>query len=297
MKVLLTGASGFLGNVILQSLVDFNHVITLSRTKADVVVDLSLEAISLPSVDLVVHCAGRAHIVPKTAKEIQSFYDTNLTGTINLIEGLNNAKALPKSFIFISTVAVYGCDSGALISEQHSLNAKDPYGNSKVEAEKILVRWAQNNNIICTILRLPLVVGVNAPGNLASMINGIKRSYYFDIAGGNARRSMVLAEDVAKIIPVVAEIGGIYNLTDRQHPSFSEISNCIAKQLDKPRPLNIPKWIATLMAKIGDIIGQKAPINSNKLKKITYDLTFNDQKAVDAFGWNPTPVLKGFKIK
>lgn len=51
------------------------------------------------------------------------------------------------------------------------------------------------------------------------------------------------------------------------------------------------------MARIGDLIGNKAPINSKKLNKIIFDLTFDDSKAVKAFGWNPTPVLEGFQIQ
>ncbi|MBC7915293.1 MAG: hypothetical protein H7Y07_14350 [Pyrinomonadaceae bacterium] len=47
---------------------------------------------------------------------------------------------------------------------------------------------------------------------------------------------------------------------------------------------------------MGDILGKRAPINSVKLKKITSDLTFDDSKAREILGWNPTPVLKGFKV-
>jgi nucleoside-diphosphate-sugar epimerase len=128
------------------------------------------------------------------------------------------------------------------------------------------------------------------------MINGIKKGYYFDIASGRAKKSIVLAEDVARIIPVVAKIGGTYNLTDGYHPSFHELSDYISKQLHRSKPANIPLSIAKLMAAVGNLIGNKAPINSRKLNKIISDLTFDDSKAVKAFGWNPTPVLEGFQI-
>jgi nucleoside-diphosphate-sugar epimerase len=128
------------------------------------------------------------------------------------------------------------------------------------------------------------------------MIRGIKSGFYFNISGGITKKSMVLAEDVAKSILKVAEIGGIYNLTDGNHPSFNELSNHIAFALGKRKPMNMPIYLAKFIAKIGDFMGSKAPLNSSKLKKITSDLTFNDNKAREAFGWNPTPVLKGFKI-
>ena len=139
-------------------------------------------------------------------------------------------------------------------------------------------------------------MGPIPPGNLGEMIKGIQNGYYFNIGGGKAKKSMVLAEDVAKSILKVAEIGGIYNLTDGYHPSFCELSINISFQLGKSRPRNLPLWLAKGLALIGDLLGAKTPFNSNKLHKITSDLTFDDSKAREAFGWNPTPVLEGFEI-
>ena len=295
MENLLTGSSGFLGQQIIEHIGAANTK-TLSRSNAYYQVDLKS---TIPLFDeefkLVIHCAGKAHSVPKTPQEEQDFFNTNVTGTLNLLKGLENT-SLPKAFVFISTVAVYGKETGNSITEETPLLATDPYGRSKIEAEKMVREWCGKNNVICTILRLPLIAGPNPPGNLKSMINGIKKGYYFNIDGGRAKKSIVLATDVAKIIPVVANIGGIYNLTDQYHPNFSELSQSIALQLNKSKPLNIPKWIATLMAKAGDLLGSKAPINSTILTKITSDLTFDDSKAQYAFGWKPTPVLSSFNI-
>ena len=134
------------------------------------------------------------------------------------------------------------------------------------------------------------------PGNLSSMIHGIKKGYYFNVAGGNAKKSMVLASDIAKFILKAAEVGGTYNLTDGYHPNFNELSYLISKQLGKKFVSNVPLFVAKIFATLGDILGSKFPFNSNKLNKITSTLTFDDSKAREAFGWNPTPVLKGFKI-
>jgi nucleoside-diphosphate-sugar epimerase len=294
MKILLTGSSGFLGSKIKSILGQF-EICTLARSNADVNIDLEKGVTDLPFADVIIHAAGKAHSVPGTLIQQQEFFDVNVTGTANLLIGLKNS-AIPKSFIFISTVAVYGKETGCSINEEYPLLSKDPYGLSKIQAEKLVGDWCLENNVICTILRLPLIAGPNPPGNLGSMINGIKKGYYFNIAGGKAKKSMVLAEDVAKIIPVAASVGGIYNLTDGYHPRFSELSGVIAKQLTKNKPANIPAWLAKFMAKIGDLLGSKSPINSDKLKKITSDLTFDDSKARKLLGWNPTPVLNGFKI-
>jgi len=294
MKLLLTGTSGFLGKIIKNTL-DKDEVISLGRRNADINIDLATEIPHLPCVDIVIHSAGKAHSVPKTETEKAAFYTVNVNGTANLLKGLENT-CIPKSFVFISTVAVYGKESGILIDENTALSATDPYGRSKIQAEELIIKWCKRNNVICSILRLPLIAGPNPPGNLKAMINGIKKSYYFNIAGGKAKKSMVLAEDIAKIIPVAANIGGIYNLTDGYHPSFSELSQVITQQLGKSKPLNIPIWAVKLMAKVGDVIGSKAPINSDKLMKITSDLTFDDSKAQKLLGWKPTPVLNGFRI-
>ena len=199
-------------------------------------------------------------------------------------------------FVFISSVSVYGIIEGVNIKEESPLLAEDAYGKSKIDAEAIVQQWCDSHNVICTILRLPLVVGENPPGNLGAMIRGIKKGYYFNIAGGNAKKSMVLASDIAKFILKAAEVGGTYNLTDGIHPTFNELSNNISRQFSKSFVPNMPLFIANVLAKIGDILGNTFPINSNKLSKITSTLTFDDSKARAAFGWNPTPVLESFKL-
>ena len=296
MNCLLTGVNGFLGKIISQQISKSNKLWGLSRSGADYNFSLEKEIpIFNLKFDLVVHSAGKAHSIPKTEFEKQEFHEVNRTGTSNLLKGLEKS-GLPFQFVFISSVAVYGQDTGNLICENHSLLAKDPYGLSKIHAEYLVQEWCNKHNIICTILRLPLLVGESPPGNLGAMIMGIKKGYYLNIAGGSAKKSMVLAEDVAKSILKVAEIGGIYNLTDGYHPSFEELSNYISTQLDKRKPRNMPLWLARIIANFGDLLGNTAPLNTNKLKKLTSDLTFDDNKARDEFKWDPTPVLVGIKI-
>ncbi|MNY14359.1 hypothetical protein D3C86_1475330 [compost metagenome] len=129
------------------------------------------------------------------------------------------------------------------------------------------------------------------------MIKAINKGYYFNIGGGKARKSMVLTQDVAAFIPKVATIGGTYNLTDGVHPNFKELSTVISKQKNKRLPYNLPLSIAKMIGIIGDILGDKAPINSMKLKKITSNLTFDDSKARQVVGWKPQGVLEYFERK
>lgn len=297
MRILLTGSSGFLGNIILSHLKnDLNEVFTISRTNANCNIDLSTSVpLMKEKQDLVIHAAGKAHTIPKTELEIKQFEEVNVNGTLNLLKGLETI-GIPSMFVFISSVSVYGLDNGNDIDEKCVLKATNPYAKSKIDAEGIVSNWCKLNNVICTILRLPLIVGPNPPGNLGSMQNAIRMGFYFNISRGSARKSMVLASDVSKFILKAAEIGGTYNLTDGIHPNFNDLSHSIASQFGRKFVPNIPMFIARGLAFIGDIVGHKFPINTDKLNKITSTLTYNDSKARNAFGWNPTPVLNGFKI-
>ncbi len=291
MKVLLTGANGFLGRSIKEELSHEHEVFDLSRSNADYICFLEKEVpVFKENFEIVIHSAGKAHSVPKSDLEKKEFNDVNVIGTFNLLKGLENNE-LPKQFIFISSVAVYGQETGTNIDENHSLNATDPYGVSKIEAENIIIKWCKINNVICTILRLPLLVGKRPPGNLGAMLKAIEKGYYFNIAGGKAKKSMVLTKDIASFIPIVAPIGGIYNLTDGTHPSFYELSFVISER----SYFSLPLRVAKLIGKVGDIVGERAPITSLKVKKITSDLTFDDSKARRLLNWKPEPILDYLK--
>lgn len=300
-NILLTGGNGFLGQHIDTFLKSEGHtVLSLGRNKEsnDIAANLATEipVIATP-VDLVIHAAGKAHVVPKTEAEKQDFFDVNVQGTQNLLKGLEASGTLPKQFVFISTVAVYGVDAGENISESHPLNGNTPYAKSKIEAEHVLEEWCTRNKVVLSVLRLPLIAGKNPPGNLGDMIKGITSGKYLNIAGGLAKKSVVMADDVASHILKIAAAGGTYNLTDRYHPNFKEISNVIATQLGKGTPASLPKFAATLIGKVGDLLGNKAPVNTVKIQKMIAPLTFNDDKAVQSFNWQPRKVLDAFIIK
>ena len=293
----LTGHSGFIGKALLNELKNKFKIYTIGRNlESDIFFDLNQDNWSCNlKPEIIIHAAGIAHFIPKTEEQEKLIYKSNVLGTVNLINGLSKNN-LPKKFIFISSVSVYGLNQGININENAPLLANDPYGKSKIEAEKVIIKWCKENGILCTILRLPLVVGLNPPGNLGAMIQGIKKGYFFNINGGKAKKSMVLASDIAKFILKAAEVGGIYNLTDGIHPTLYDLSITLSKNLGKSIVPNMPLFIAKVLAKIGDILGNAFPINSNKLRKITSDLTFDDTSARISFDWEPTSVLDGFKL-
>lgn len=295
MEILLTGASGFLGRTLKKHL-QAHQVTSLGRSSSAILLDL---ATTIPvfekGFDLVVHAAGQAHLVPRSDAEINLFQLVNVQGTANLLAGLEK-RIIPKYFVFISSVSVYGLETGLDINEDAPLDATDPYGKSKIAAEILVKEWCASHQVKCTILRLPLIAGPNPPGNLGFMLEGLRKGFYFNIGGGKARKSIVLAEDIGNFLISAAQTGGTYNLTDGEHPTFFALSRLMANKLNKSFVPNIPYFLAFMLAKLGDILGHKAPINSLKLKKITTSLTFSDAKARLSFGWKPTPVLKGFKL-
>lgn len=296
-KLLFTGGTGFLGRNVRPILDQQYEVTTCGITNDDMIkANLANEVPELPErYDVVLHACGKAHMVPKTEAERQSFYDVNYTGTINLCDALEKV-GVPKSIIFISTMSVYGDVAGNNSTEETPLCGDSPYADSKIKAEQYLSDWCLKNGVILGILRPSLLAGVGAPGNLGAMVNGIKTGKYLSIAGGKAKKSILMAQDIANLVPLVAEKGGIYNVCDDYNPSFGELEASIAKQLGKRKPISIPYWMAKCLALIGDVFSF-FPINSARLRKIVTSDTWSNEKAKRELGWEPMDVLEYYKIK
>lgn len=304
MTVLLTGATGFLGSRLYEDLALSHDVVTLSRRamgSQPIVCDLAKTTPDLTGhcFDFVVHAAGKAHAVLRHRRELVGYETLNTKGTERLVTALERLPALPKSIIYISTVLVYGRSEGILLNEQTPLVATDAYGRSKARAEAVVEQWAERVGVRSTILRLPLVVDDQPKGNLAIMINAIRRGYYVRIGDGLARRSMVRADDVAAVLERAASVGGTYNLTDGYHPTIAELENAIAQAVGRPSIPTVPYYVARGVATLGDginaLIGRKFPLDSIALQKLTSSLTFSDDAARQALGWKPRPVLDCFR--
>ncbi len=292
---LLSGGSGFLGSE-LRAGSGLASVSMGLGTEDHITADITVPIMAAPprEIQAIVHAAGKAHIVPQTKDEADSFFRVNLQGTRNLCDWIDTWPVLPKVFVFISTVAVYGVESGNMISEDAPLLGNSPYAESKIEAEDFLSEWCRRAGVRLVVLRLPLVAGSNPPGNLGAMIKAIRKGYYFRIGAGDARRSMVLARDIARALPDIFQSEGTFNLTDGQHPSFAELDAYIAANLNR-RVKVIPQSIANLMARVGDYL-PGSPFNSDRLSKMSSTLTFCDRKARETFNWSPHPVIGNLEI-
>ena len=295
MKILLTGASGFLGGHLLKRLVQENKVVTLGRAAGnDIRCDLSTAIPMLPYSEMVVHAAGKAHVVPKTDAEAKAFWEVNLTGTQHLLRALEACPQKPATIVFFSTVAVYGLDHGTDVDEGHPTIGGTPYADSKIAAESMLREWGATHGVGIVILRIPLISGAGAPGNLGAMWKAMKRGYYLRIGDGMARKSMVNASDLAALLPTLLGREGTYNLTDGLHPSLAELDSLMARRLGR-KVRSIPDGIASILARVGDRI-PGFPFNSYRYEKLKRHLTFSDVKARRELGWAPVPVLEDLHI-
>ena len=299
---LVTGASGFLGGRLAATLsADGLDVLAVSRCplkgfrtilSKSASVDLDLSSAECSEV---YHLAGLAHFIPRTSSDNDRFFEVNVEATRGLLRALDRANALPQSVTFVSSVSVYGADSGELLDEETPRRATDPYGASKRAAEDLLWEWGDRRGVRIGIARLPLVVGKGAPGNLGTMMRAMKSRRYFGVGSGTARRSMVLVNDVARALRGLAATGGVFHFTDGCHPSFREFEAAMARALGRRAPLHLPLWVASLGARIGDglerVTGLRPPLNSRALAKMTTTLTFSDRRARNRLGWNPFSVV------
>lgn len=295
--LLFTGGSGFLGRNIKPILDKSYDVTTIGIMESDMIkADFVVNVPELPKrYDIVLHAAGKAHVYPKNEAEKQAFYDVNVKGTINLCQALEQV-GVPRALVFISTMNVYGNKPGNMDTEDsRSLVGDSPYSDSKIQAEKYLTKWCRKNNVTLGILRPALLAGKGAPGNLGAMIRGISRGAYLSIDGGKARKSILMVDDIARLVPLVVEKGGIYNVCDDYNPRFGELEESIAKQLGKAKPVSIPYWLAKCMALLGDIM-TFLPINSARLEKIVTSDVWSNAKAKKELGWQPLDVLENYKI-
>jgi len=282
MKIALTGHTGFLGSYLKCVLLDQGlEVVGLGRgSDSNWKFDLSSDTNEFPTnnesnnVDLVIHAAGLAHRVPKTETEKQAFFDVNFEGTKRLLKALKDSGNIPKQFLFVSTIAVYGepMDSEICVPPYPNKEEIDqldltPYGLSKWNAEQVVIEWCRNEGVNALIWRLPLIVGENAPGNLGAMEKAIRKGYYFRIGNSyNRMRFYVNIEDIANdILKLTGDESGFYNMISGQK-SYGEFEDEIAAKYNR-KIRTIPIWLVKIIARFGDFI-PGFPLNSYRLNKL-----------------------------
>jgi nucleoside-diphosphate-sugar epimerase len=213
MKVLITGATGFVGREIVSELSVGNFKIyqignlsvnsQLSQKDFFKIDITDFEDVcrlkKLRELDAVVHSAGLAHQFGNIEKE--KFQKTNVEGTKNILELAVTLKV--KHFILISSTAVYGTEKKTgkelkVIDEGSSCRPQTFYAESKLEAEKIAFEICKKNNINLTIFRLSPVIGEGNTGNVARMIEAIDKRRFLWIGNGENYKSLIYKKDVGR---------------------------------------------------------------------------------------------------
>ncbi len=199
MKVLVTGASSYIGKYIISNLLINGHsVLSTSRKNPKInhkfhkwiKHDLSKKIfkVGLFKPDLVVHLAGYAWMGDKSEKYINS----NILTTINLVKSLKKKKI--KKFFYLSTRDVYGKIQEKKLEENTKINNPDIYGHSKLIAEKIL-----QESFPVIILRLPSIIGLGTHGWIKSLVNRLKKNQNISMINSKFNNFMH-ASEISKII-------------------------------------------------------------------------------------------------
>jgi nucleoside-diphosphate-sugar epimerase len=302
-KILITGATGFIGKALIAELIqqDFNISIAV-RQKTSLFPDEVKQFVvgnfesnpdfstSLTEVDCIIHVAGKAHIIDKAqASVLDEFRNINTELTLNLAKQAITAKV--QRFIFLSSIRVNGNQNSQPFLEIDTPNPKEPYAISKYEAEQGLLKLAKNSSLEVVIIRPPLVYGNNASGtsNFARLIQWADSKFMLPLPLGavnNARSLIAIDNLVSFIITCVLHpksANEIFLISD-DTLSTTQLLKKIAKVFNKkalllPIPVNWMVFIAKLLGKEADAV------------RLFSSLIVDSSKARDLLDWHPITTM------
>jgi UDP-glucose 4-epimerase len=213
MNILITGSNGFLGQYLCQHLAEQSYSILAQTRKPQKIThsavtninfDLNddLDNIDLSQVDVIAHCAGRAHVMNETATSpLDAYRQTNVQGTLNLAK-----KALQsgvKRFIYLSSIKVNGEQTtNEPFKSSDLVNTDDPYGLSKYEAEQELLKLSKETGLEVVIIRPVIIYGPNVKANFKSMVGLANKKIPLPIGCLDNKRSMVSVYNLVDLIHV-----------------------------------------------------------------------------------------------
>lgn len=297
MRVLVTGATGFLGRHLCATL-KTNPLVRLTPCvrKANVTDHGSVAVIpsidsetvwddALDVQDVVIHAAARAHIMKdEVADPLEEYRCVNVDGTLNL--ALQAAATGVKRFIFISSIKVNGEQTplGKPFTAYDTPAPDDAYGISKWEAEQGLQQLASETGMEVVIIRPPLVYGPSVKGNFASMIKLVSKGLPLPLGAVHNQRSLVALDNLVDLIVTCidhpAAANQVFLAGDGHDFSTTELLRGVARAMGKPSWL-IPVPASLLMLG-ATLIGKRA-----MAQRLLGSLQVDISKARDLLGWEP----------
>ena len=269
MRVLVTGASGFVGGAVVRRLLaDRGVEVRAAVRRADVplpeaaqqvhVGDLSGQTdwrLALRDVDAVVHAAARVHVMcDASADRLAEFRRVNVAGTMQLAR--QAAEAGVRRFVFLSSIKVNGegTPAGRPYSAADVPAPVDPYGVSKREAEDGLRELAQASGMEVVIIRPVLVYGPGVKGNFRSLLRWVRNGVPLPLGAIRNRRSLVALDNLVDLIETTIRHPGAANQTflvsDGDALSTTELLTRVAASLDRSaRLVPVPAPVIELLAR------------------------------------------------
>lgn len=296
MRVLVTGASGFVGRALCPAVAAAGHEVIAGvregaaspdghthRALVDLAGEQPLDA-AVAGIDAVVHLAARAHVMRETADDPLALYRrTNVDGTRRLAEAA--ARAGARRFVLMSSVKVNGERTSARrFTENDPPAPGDAYGISKREAEETLAAVARGSGMSAVALRAPLVYGPGVRANFLALLRLCDSAWPLPFGGvtGN-RRSLIGVANLADAICAALDhpaASGVYLVSDGEDLSTAELVRRLRAALGRPaRLVPVP---ARLLETSLRLVGKGALAN-----RLCGSLAADTGRIARELGWRP----------
>ncbi|MBJ7265766.1 NAD-dependent epimerase/dehydratase family protein [Idiomarina abyssalis] len=296
-RVLLTGATGFVGQELAETLVENESIElhTVGRThdgKADFFhkvksIDENTNwGAVLPDLefDAIIHLAARAHVMNDTKVDALSIYrKINVGGTFSLAKRALNMGI--KRFIYVSSAKVNGEQSTKKpFRHDDEPQPKDPYGVSKKEAEEILKNLFEGTPTELVIIRPPLVYGPNVKGNFQALLALAGKNLPLPFGSLNNKRSLVALDNLVsllvKCVQYESELNATFLVSDDYDVSTRELLEVLTlAQGKKPRMWSFP----VALMRLGAVLLGKKAIAGRLFGNLQLDISYTKK----ALNWEP----------
>lgn len=288
-RILLTGATGFVGRSLVPALVQAGHEVRCAVSRkldwlvAEQVLVDPLEthkdwSHALQGIELVIHLAARVHVMADKAQSPLDEYDkVNSLATKNLAE--QAAEHQVTRFIFLSSIKVNGEYTlpGAPFREEHPSQPEDPYGQSKLHAEQYLQAIAEQSSMEVVILRPPLIYGPGVKANFLKMLRWVDKGIPLPFGKVENKRHFLFIDNLISAIQAVMTApeaaNQTYLLADDEALSLTALMNVIAQEMHVPtRLLPIPVGLLRFVFKcfglthLNTRLFSSLEVDNNKIK-------------------------------